>query len=242
MPRPQTFRTLLWLWFALSLIALAIGLRLALIAPIDAAQGNIGSMIYYHVPMQVGGLTFPFVNLIGSLAYLYYRSRNLQRAIAFDALAVAAAEVTVLNLSVGILSGMLWAKPVWGIWWTWDERLTTCLLLWLLYVSYLLVRRFSSTGQVYTLSAVISVFAAIDVPIVYMSTRWYRTQHPSPVFFSGNPGAGLDKSLYPAFFSNLAAWLLWGFFLIALRYVLERRRQQAQHAAVQHAIATPEAQ
>jgi len=240
-PRPQTLRTLLRLWLALTLIALAIGLRLAITAPVDAAQGNIGSMIYYHVPMQVGGLTFPFVNLLGSLAYLYYRSRDLERAVAFDALAVAAAEVTVLFLSVGILSGMLWAKPVWGIWWTWDERLTTCLLLWLLYVSYLLVRRFSATGQRYTISAVLSVFAAIDVPIVYMSTRWYRTQHPSPVFF-GDPNAGLDPSMKPAFFSNFIAWLLWGFFLIAIRYTLERRRQRTHHAAVQHAIANPEAQ
>ncbi len=242
MPRPNTLRNLLWLWFALAVIALAVGLRLAITAPVDAAQGNIGSMIYYHVPMQVGGLTFPFVNLIGSLAFLYYRRRDLERAISYDAIAIAAAEVTVLFVSVGILSGMLWAKPVWGIWWTWDERLTTCLLLWLLYVSYLLVRRFSSTGQVYTLSAVLSVFAAIDVPIVYMSTRWYRTQHPSPVFFSSDPDAGIAHSMYPAFFSNFAAWLLWGFFLIALRYALERRRQRAHHAAVQQAIAHPEAQ
>jgi heme exporter protein C len=241
-PRPNTLRTLLWLWFALAAIALAYGLRLAAIAPIDGAQGTIGSMIYYHVPMQVGGLTFPCVNLIGSFAFLYYRKRDLQRAISFDALAVAAAEVTVLFLSVGILSGMLWAKPAWGIWWTWDERLTTCLLLWLLYVSYLLVRRFSSTGQVYTLSAVLSVFAAIDVPIVYYSTQWWRTQHPSPVFFSSDPNAGLDPSMKPAFFTNFAAWLFWGFFLIALRYALERRRQRAHHAAVQQAIANPEAQ
>ena len=208
MPRSQTARTLLWLWFFIALAALAFGLREIVRAPIDANQGNIGDMIYYHVPMQAGGLIFPFINLIGALAYLYYRTRNAQRALAFDALAVAAAEVTVLNLSVGILSGMLWAKPVWGIWWTWDERLTTCLLLWLLYVCYMLVRRLSAGQQMHTIAAVISVFAAVDVPIVYWSTRWYRTQHPSPVFFSSDPGAGLDPALKPAFYSNLIAWLV----------------------------------
>jgi heme exporter protein C len=240
-PRPQTLRTLGWLWLALTVVMLALGLRLAFTAPTEVTMGDVQRIFYYHVPMQVGGLTFPFVNLIGSLAYLYYRRRDLERAISFDAIAIAAAEVTVLFVSVGILSGMLWAKPVWGIWWTWDERLTTDLLLWLLYVSYLLVRRFSSTGQMYTLAAVLSVFAAIDVPIVYMSTRWYRTQHPSPVFFAGDSGH-LDPSFAPAFYTNFAAWLMWGFFLIGVRYALERRRQRAHHAAVQQAIANPEAQ
>ena len=84
---------------------------------------------------------------------------------------------------------MLWGRVAWGIWWTWDARLTSMLLLWLLYVSYLMLRKLSSTGQTHTLAAVLSVFAAIDVPIVYMSIQWWRTQHPAPVFFSGDPDA-----------------------------------------------------
>ena len=107
-------RPIHWIWLAVSLALLAFGLHEISIAPIDANQGNIGDMIYYHVPMQVGGLSFPFVNLLGSLAFLYFRRKDMQKAVAFDALAVAAAEVTVLFVSVGILSGMLWAKPVCG--------------------------------------------------------------------------------------------------------------------------------
>ncbi len=240
--KAPALRPIHWIWLVVALALIAFGLHEVTLAPIDANQGNIGDMFYYHVPMQVGGLTFPFVNLIGSLAFLYFRRSNSQRAVAFDALAVAAAEVTVLFLTVGILSGMLWAKPVWGIWWTWDERLTTCLLLWLIYVSYMLVRRFSNTGQVHTIAAVLSVFAAIDVPIVYYSTQWYRTQHPAPVFFSSDPKAGIDLSMKPAFYSNFIAWLFWGAFLITIRYILERRRQVAEAAAVQLAISTPEAQ
>jgi heme exporter protein C len=239
-PRLQTLRILGWLWLAFTFVALAIGLRLAFTAPTEVTMGDVQRIFYYHVPSNIAALIFPYVNLVGSLGFLYLRRRDPLRAIAFDALAVAAAEVTVVFATIGLVTGMLWAKPVWGIWWTWDERLTTFLLLWLLYVSYLLVRRFSSTGQTHTIAAVLSVFAAIDVPIVYMSIRWWRTQHPSPVFFGG-PDSGLDPSMAPAFYTNFAAWIMWGIFLIGTRYALERRRQRAHHAAVQTAIATPEA-
>ena len=109
------------------------------------------------------------------------------------------------------------------------------LLLWLLYVAYLMVRRLSSTGQTNTVAAIISVFAAIDVPIVYMSIRWWRTQHPQPVFF-GTPGTGMDKSMLPAFYWNLLGFFMWGVFILTLRFALERRRQLAEASAVQSAL------
>jgi heme exporter protein C len=130
---------------------------------------------------------------------------------------------------------MLWGRVSWGIWWTWDSRLTSMLLLWLLYVSYLLLRKFSATGQTSTLAAVLSVFAAIDVPIVYMSIRWWRTQHPAPVFFGG-PDSGIDKSMYPAWVWNIVAWAMWGTFLLLFRYALERRRQECELDAALQAI------
>ena len=109
------------------------------------------------------------------------------------------------------------------------------LLLWLLYVSYLVLRKFSATGQTQTLAAVLSVFAGIDVPIVYMSIRWWRTQHPAPVFF-GVGDAGLDPSMKPAFWWNVLAWAMWGIFILAMRYRLERRRQAAEQDAALRAI------
>ena len=127
----------------------------------------------------------------------------------------------------------MWGRAAWGIWWTWDARLSTYLLLWLLYVSYLLLRRFSATGETHTLSAVLSVFAAVDVPIVYMSIRWWRTQHPSPVF---GDGGSLDPSMWPAFLWNLGGWFLWGVFILAFRYALERRRQIADEENALRAI------
>jgi heme exporter protein C len=234
--RTPSLRNVAWLWFGIAIAVLVVGFRQAIfLTPTDAAQGDVGRIFYYHVPSAMMGLVFPYVNFVAALAYLYWRRRDPLRALAADALALAAAEVTVVFVSIGLLTGMLWGRAAWGIWWTWDARLTTYLLLWLLYVSYLLLRRFSSTGESHTLSAVLSIFAAVDVPIVYMSIRWWRTQHPAPVF-GGDPNAGMDKSMLPAFFWNLAGWALWGIFILIFRFALERRRQIADQEAALQAI------
>ncbi len=120
---------------------------------------------------------------------------------------------------------------MWGIWWAWDARLTSFLLLFLLYVSYLLVRNFSGGSQTPVIAAVLSVFAGIDVPIVFMSIRWWRTQHPAPVL----TGEGsLDPSMRPALYWNMFAWFFWGLTLVWARYAIVRREQQvAERAALQ---------
>jgi heme exporter protein C len=130
----------------------------------------------------------------------------------------------------------LWGRRAWGIWWTWDARLTTTLVLWLIYVSYLLLRRFAAGPQVQTLAAVLGIFGALDVPIVYMSNRWWRTQHPAPVF-GGGPDSGIkDPAMLHAFYWNIAAWLAWGLLLLALRYHVERQRQRLAAQQAQEAI------
>ena len=234
-PAKRTGLILGILWFALSLIVIVIGAREALVlAPTDAAQGNVGRIFYWHVPTAMLGLLFPYVNCIASLAYLYLRRKNPLAALTADAWAIAAAEVTVVFTTITLVTGMLWGRAVWDIWWTWDWRLTSELLLWLIYVAYLMTRRLSTDGQTATLGAIISVFAAIDVPIVYFSIQWFRTQHPSPVF--GGDGS-LDPSMYPAFLWNTAAWLMWGILILAFRFALERRRQHLDQAAELAALA-----
>ena len=232
MSRPSIVRNVAWLWFIATIAVLVVGFRQAIfLVPTEETMGNVQRIFYYHLPHAILGLVFPYVNFVASLAFLYWRRRDPLKALTADALAVASAEITVLFVGIGLLSGMLWGKPAWGIWWAWDARLTTYLLLWLLYVSYLLVRRFSPTGQTGTLAAVLSVFAAIDVPIVFMSIRWWRTQHPAPVFGSGG---SLDPSFYPAVLWNLAGWVMWGTFVMLFRFALERRRQlDEQDAALQ---------
>ena len=213
------------LWLALTLAVLAVGFYHAMTAPTEATMGNLYRVFFYHFPHAILSFVFPYLNLGASLLYLWWRGRSPSRALAADAFAVASAEVTVLYASIGLATGMLWARPAWGIWWTWDARLTTFLLLWLLYVSYLLLRSFSAAGQTAVVSAVLAVFAAIDVPICYMSIRWWRTQHPAPVF-GGGADSGIDPSMYPAVWWNLIGWTMWGAFVLGLRYAIERRRQR----------------
>ncbi|WP_051978755.1 cytochrome c biogenesis protein CcsA [Edaphobacter aggregans] len=229
MARSSTLRAIAWLWFAASVAVLVVAFRQAIfLAPTEATMGNLQRIFYYHLAHAILSLVFPYVNLAASLAFLYWRRRDPLKALSADALAVASAEVTVLYAGICLASGMLWGKPAWGIWWTWDARLTTELLLWLLYASYLLLRRFSPTGQVGVLSAVLAVFAGIDVPIVFMSIRWWRTQHPAPVF---GDGGSLDPAMLPAVLWNLAGWAMMGIFLIGFRFALERRRQLAEQDA-----------
>jgi heme exporter protein C len=223
-------------WLLLTLAVIAYATRLGLIlAPTDALQGNIFRIIYYHVPTSMLSLLFPYVNLVASLFYLYWRQRDPLKALTADAVAISSAEVTVVYATICLWTGMLWGRVAWGIWWTWDARLTSMLLLWLLYVSYLMLRKLSSTGQTNTLAAVLSVFAGIDVPIVYMSIRWWRTQHPAPVF-GGGADSGLDPSMRPAFWMNVLAWAMWGTFILVFRYMLERRRQESEQDAALQAI------
>src|ERR1019366_1194230 len=234
--RSRIFGSIGVVWFVLTLAAIAYATRLGLVlAPVDALQGNVFRIFFYHVPHSMLSLLFPYVNFIASLYYLYWRRRDPLKALNADAVAIASAEVTVVYASICLWTGMLWGRVEWGIWWTWDPRLTSMLLLWLLYVSYLMLRKLSSTGQTHTLAAVLSVFAAIDVPIVYMSIQWWRTQHPAPVF-GGGADSGIDPSMKPAFWFNVLGWAMWGVFILILRYSLERRRQASEQDAALQAI------
>jgi heme exporter protein C len=228
-------RTAFTVFAILVAILLSFGLREALdVAPTEATMGNIQRIFYYHVPSYVTAFAFFFVNLCASVAYL--ARRNTSVANAADAVAVSAAELGVIFCSVGLMTGMLWAKPVWGIWWTWDPRLTSTFVLWLIYVSYLMLRRLSTTDQAPTLAAVLAVFGFVDVPIVYMSIRWWRTQHPQPVIFGEQGSSGLDPRMWPALLINLAAFLCYGALVFWIRYKLERARQNLRHAQALHTL------
>ncbi len=195
------------------------------VAPVDAMQGEIFRIIFYHVPSAMVAFLFFAVSLAGSIGYLAFRRNHPERAQVADAWALAGAEVGVVFCTVVLTTGPLWGRRAWGIWWTWDARLTTTLVLWLIYVSYLLLRRFAAGPQMQTLAAVLGIFGALDVPIVYMSNRWWRTQHPAPVF-GGAPGSGMDKSMLEPFGWNILAWLAWGLLILVLRYKVERMHQQ----------------
>lgn len=232
----RRFQALKWVWPVVTLGLLGYGLHVALVVPPDADQGNVGRILYYHVPTWIAMSVCFLANLIGSIVYLATRKRSPQLSLKADALAVSSAEMGVVFCFLGMATGSLWGRVAWGIWWTWDARLTATLVLWLIYVAYLVLRNVVSDGDgMRTLAAVIAIFGYCDVPLVYMTTRWWRTQHPAPVFFGG-PGAGVAPNLLPAVQWNIFAWLAWGILVVAIRYTAERRRQVAEHAASLHAI------
>lgn len=226
-------KALYWIWLVLTLGLMGYGFYQAIyVAPTEATMGDIQRIFYYHVPSAMLSFLFFFISFLSSVAYLVTRNNYPSRALTADALALASAEVGVVFCTVVLITGPLWARPVWGIWWTWDARLTTTLVLWLVYVSYLLLRHFAAGSQMQTLAAVLAIFGYVDVPIVYMSTRWWRTQHPGPVF-GGGEGSGVAPSMKAAFGWNVLAWFFWGVMILGFRYYVERRRQRVeQHAAL----------
>ncbi|HZP24901.1 MAG TPA: cytochrome c biogenesis protein CcsA [Terriglobales bacterium] len=199
------------------------------VAPTEATMGDVQRIFYYHVSSGWVGMLCFFVNFVASILYLWKRSP------ASDALAAASAEVGVVFTGVLLLLGMLWARPVWGIWWTWDARLTTTLVLWLIYVSYLVLRRFSAGGQTQVLAAAFAVFGFVDVPIVYMSIRWFRTQHPAPVI-GGGENSGMAPGIAHVFLFTLVVFTLLGAWFIWLRYKLATEEQALESAHTQAAL------
>lgn len=226
---PRRFPLWATLFLALTFAVMAFGFREAMTAPKEATMGNLYRVFFYHLPHTILSFVFPYLNCAAAFLFLFWRSRDPRKALAADAFALASGEITVLYASVGLATGMLWGRAAWGIWWTWDPRLTTYLLLWLLYVSYLLLRQLTTGSQKAILSAVLAIFAAIDIPICFMSIRWWRTQHPAPVF-GGGDNSGIDPGMAPALGWNFLAWALWGAFLLGLRYAIERRRQRLEAA------------
>lgn len=217
-------RTKITIWSLVSLALLSYGLYWALVgAPTEATMGNVQRIFYYHVPSAWTAFLLFFVNFLASAWYL------LRRRPGADALALASAEVGVVFCTIVLITGPLWARPVWGIWWTWDARLTTTLILWLIYVSYLILRRYASGGQTAVLAAALAIFGFIDVPIVYLSIRYFRTQHPQPVI-AGSEGSGIDPVMMKALMINWLAFMVFGGLLLWLRYRLERARQDVEQA------------
>ena len=206
-------------------------------APTEATMGDVQRIFYYHVPNAMLCYLFFSINFVASILVLVWRRSQPARALAADAWALAGAEVGVVYCTVPLVTGPLWAKPVWGIWWTWDARLTTTLVLWLIYVSYLLVRRFAAGSQMLTLAAVLAVFGAVDMPINYLANRLWRTQHPAPVF-GGGPDSGIkDPAMLAAFGWNVLAWAVWGLLVLAIRIYLERQQQAVAGSEAMAAIA-----
>jgi heme exporter protein C len=199
---------------------LSYGLYAALIqAPTEQTMGDVQRIFYYHVPSAWTAFCLFFVNFAASIVYLIRRNPKA------DAIALVTAEVGVVFCTVVLVTGPIWARPVWGIWWTWDLRLTLTLVLWLIYVSYLMLRRFSSSGQTALMAAVLAVLGALDVPLVYFSIWFFRTQHPQPVI---GGGGSIDPRMLHVLLMNWLAFMCLATLVCWSRYRLEILSRQVE--------------
>jgi heme exporter protein C len=207
------------------LLVLASAYASFFIAPEERTMGLIQRIFYFHVSSAWAGFTAFFLCFLGNLLYVWKRAQK------YDWLAVSGAEVGLAFTTVVLITGPIWAHPVWGIWWTWDARLTSTFVLWLLYVSYLLLRTLvEEPDRRALLSSLFGIFAFLDVPLVFGAIRWWRTQHPQPVI-AGGQGSGLEPTMKAVFFFSAFAMHVFMAFLVAERYALEKMQTETDFLA-----------
>ncbi len=202
------------------LAAMILALYMAFLeAPRERTMGDLQRIFYFHVPAGIVGLTAFAVNFVASVLFLVKKERR------WDNLALSSAEIGVMFLSIVLVTGPIWAKPVWFVWWTWSPRLTSSLILWMLYVAYLLVRTYvPDPDRRAMMSAVFGIVAFVDAPIVWFSIRWWRDIHPSPMLETG----GLAPSMRPALWTCVAAFFVLFVYLVRRRFYLESTRNDVE--------------
>tara|TARA_B100000446_G_C10541308_1_gene337041 strand:+ start:1393 stop:2109 length:717 start_codon:yes stop_codon:yes gene_type:complete len=191
-----------------------------MVAPTDSVLGHVQRVFYFHVPIAIMSFLAFFVVFIGSLMYLIKRTPK------WDAVAHASAEVGVVFVTLALLTGIIWAKPVWNTWWTWEPRLTTTMILWLIYVAYLMVRSYApsqSKGAIY--AAVVGIIGFIDVPIVYYSVVWWRSIHPSPVVGPFAQSDALDGTMALILLYSLITFIFFFAYMIVERMELRKTEE-----------------
>jgi heme exporter protein C len=207
-------------WLAVA--GLAVGVVMGfLVAPRELTQGNVQRIMYLHVPAAwVSYLAFGVV-LVASIAYL------ATRAPAADRIAHASAESGVVFTGLAIAAGSIWGKPTWGTWWTWDARLTTTAILFVIYLGYLLLRGMvddHERGARY--AAVVGIIGALDIPLVHFSVLWWRTLHQPPSV--GRPEASsMDAVILITLLVNVIAFTLLYAYLVTKGVRVLRREEEA---------------
>lgn len=205
----------------LTVLALAVGQWFIwAYAPVEETMGLVQKIFYIHMPLAWWALVSFFVVCAASVQYLRKRSA------AADILAGAAAEIGVLFSGLALVTGSIWGRAAWNVWWTWDPRLTTTLIMWFVYAGYLALRASDMGGERRALvSAVLGIVAFLDVPLVFYSARIWRSVHPAVL---ASKGGGLEPEMWHAVLVNLLAFgLLWLALLLG-RYGIGKAEERAQ--------------
>ena len=222
-------RTSLWLGVAGFGAVIAAQLYSVLTSPAERDMGHLQKSMYVHVPAAWMTFLAFFVVLVYSVLYMWRRNEN------HDLLAASAAEVGAMFNAMTLLLGMIWGRPAWGVWWVWDARLTSTLVLFLIFVGYLALRALvDDADQRARWSAAVGAIGAINVPIVYMSVTWWRTLHQPP----SSPST-LDPAYTLGLRLNAIAFLLLMIYFIRKRYEIARLERSAEHMAQAAAMRGP---
>ena len=199
-----------------AMLAMLVGA--VVVAPREAIEGEVQRIFYIHVPSAIAAYLAFFVVFVASILVLW------RSDLRFDAVARAAATVGVLFTALTLATGAIWGKPIWGTWWAWDARLTSTLVLLLIYSGYLLARSLSDATDVRAAryAAVFAVIGFVDIPIINMSVRWWRTLHPDPIVTRGLGDQALPTSMLLVLMVGLVAVTLLTLWLLSLRAETER--------------------
>ncbi|MCY4639576.1 MAG: cytochrome c biogenesis protein CcsA [Chloroflexi bacterium] len=204
-------------------------------APREAVEGEVQRIFYIHVPSALAAYLGVGVACLASVALLWRRDMR------WDAIARAGAMTGVLFTGLTLATGMIWGKPIWGVWWTWDARLTSTLILFLLYSAYLLARQLAdeTDEQAARFAAVFAIVAFVDIPIINLSVRWWRTLHPQPIVFDPFGEQALPGSMMLVLAIGILAVGALALWLIVLRAEAEGLAQRT--AVVRHLVDRREA-
>jgi heme exporter protein C len=180
--------------------------------PTEQNLGVSQRIFYFHVPLGWIGMVSIIVVAVASILHLFTGKQK------WDDLAYSTAEIGIIFASLILITGAIWGKPVWGVWWTWDAKLTTTLVLWFIYVGYLMVRAYGPAGtQGRRFASVIALIGAIDAPIIYMATDWWRSAHPAR-----NIPSDLNEQMALTLLVSVVTFTIIYAYLLMERYSLRR--------------------
>jgi len=216
---PKENYILLWLTAVVIFAAMA---AIYLYVPTERTEGPVQRIMYFHIPSAWISFFAFFVVFLTSILFLWKKDRE------WDIYAHASAEIGVIFCSLVLITGPIWARPIWGAWWVWDARLTSTLILWLIYVAYLMLRSQTTPGSMRArYAAVLGIAGFLDIPFIHFSVLWWRAFHPQPkVITATGFGKGLDASMMTTLLISLAAFTLLYFVLMGQRVRQEKLRDE----------------
>ena len=217
---------LIWLTGIVFFTAIA---AIFIFVPTEKTEGPIQRIMYLHIPSAWLAFFAFFIVFISSILFLWKKERE------WDIYAHASAEIGVVFCSLVLITGPIWAKPIWGTWWVWDARLTSTLILWLIYVAYLMLRSQTDVGSMRArYAAVLGIVGFLNIPFIHFSVLWWRTFHPQPKVISAEGfGKGMDTSMLTTLGISLCAFTLLYFLLMGQRIRLERLKDEVDRLKIQ---------